>query len=432
MFKKNIIYAISLFTLFSLCAQEDKLTLRFYGYTALNTYLDTRQVVGTRDGLIALYPAPPVYDARGNDINAKASYSYSVSESRLGVEGTGPDIFCHVKPKGVFEADFAGTFEQATGSLRIRHAYLLLEGQRDKILLGQYWVPLCIPECFPQKILSFNGGLPFDPSSRMPYIAYTHLFADKKYGFLAALVSQQPGACSPGPDFDQPTEIDAVPVITSTSFIQWAIMPNMHLRLFCKPVPECMCGISGDVKQLVPRLVTEFNTSTHERVTSWIAQGFAAYSTDCWEFRSKLLYGQNGYDMGLISTYAVLTRDSDTDVRTYTPTATVSCWCDVMRWFHNHTIVLGLFGGYCTNLGARHELYQDPITDDPIIYTPYPNQKDVARVSPRIRYIKGPVDVGVEFEVTRASYGHINRYGGVYAAHGVTNFRLLSRLSYVF
>ena len=84
------------------------------------------------------------------------------SKARLTGKITGPDVV-KAKTSALLEADFFGNenlnFADVNG-FRLRHAIIKLNWQTTELMVGQYWHPLFVPECFPD-VVSFNTGAPF-------------------------------------------------------------------------------------------------------------------------------------------------------------------------------------------------------------------------------------------------------------------------------
>ena len=53
--------------------------------------------------------------------------------------------------------------------------FIYFEWTDKSLMMGQYWHPLILPECFADTI-AFNGGSPFEPFSREPQVRLTKQF----------------------------------------------------------------------------------------------------------------------------------------------------------------------------------------------------------------------------------------------------------------
>jgi hypothetical protein len=157
---KQVKFGLLLLILSSLTiqAQEKKETPKFgislSGYVKTDMFYDTRQVVSIREGHFLIYPEGPKPDINGNDINSKDHFNILSIQSRFTGRITGPDLL-KAKTSALLEADFFGNenlnFSDVNG-LRLRHAYVKLNWSTTELLVGQYWHPLFVPECFPDVI----------------------------------------------------------------------------------------------------------------------------------------------------------------------------------------------------------------------------------------------------------------------------------------
>ena len=63
--------------------EEKKFGIKFSGFINLQVFYDTRAMVEAREGMFTFYPAAPVFDKNGNDINDKTSLQMLAMTSRL-------------------------------------------------------------------------------------------------------------------------------------------------------------------------------------------------------------------------------------------------------------------------------------------------------------------------------------------------------------
>ena len=95
--------------------------------------------------------------------------SFYTFTTRLGIDMQGPKIG-KAKTSAKVEVDFGG-FSASTTMLRIRQAYVALDWERTRLLIGQTWHPLfgsVVPD-----VLNLSTGAPFQPFNREPQIAFT-------------------------------------------------------------------------------------------------------------------------------------------------------------------------------------------------------------------------------------------------------------------
>jgi hypothetical protein len=154
-------------------AQEEEKSygIKFSGFVKTDVFYDTRQTVSIREGHFLLFPAAKDLDADNNDINGKSGFNILSIQTRLLGKITGPDAF-GAKTSGLIEADFFGnensSFSDVNG-FRLRHAFVKLNWQKTELLIGQFWHPMFVTDCYPG-VISFNTGAPFQPFSRNPQI----------------------------------------------------------------------------------------------------------------------------------------------------------------------------------------------------------------------------------------------------------------------
>ncbi len=85
----------------------DSISINPYGYVKLDAFYDTREIVSGREGHFLLWPAPPVYDTEGNDINDKSFFNMLAVQSNFGLSVKGPQVL-KAKTSARIEADFFG------------------------------------------------------------------------------------------------------------------------------------------------------------------------------------------------------------------------------------------------------------------------------------------------------------------------------------
>ncbi len=385
-----------------------------YGFISIDHYYDSRQIMGARDNYVLFWPLPILRDRFCQDINAHPGWNMTAIQTRFGVIVEQP--WYNTIAKGVIEGDFLGATDASIGTYRMRLGYTLLEGKDWSLMAGQYWHPLFIyTECFPDTI-SFNNGLPMEPQSRCPQLRFT--YHHKSFELMLAACGQN--------DFTDLGPVGATPLLE-----QNAVIPNLHMQLRYVH-DEILVGAALDCKRLVPRIVTNNNVATHEKVDSFLTELFGAYNAENFQFRSKFVFAQNAADQLMLGGYAVRTVEPFTDIRTYANTQVVAAWLDTAYWFDEHTKSIGLFIGGVKNLGSREPLYIDPATQQPIVFALDPNIDNVWRIAPRFRFIKKPVTIGLELEYTQAAFGNLNRKAVVINPRATGNMRLLFEILYVF
>lgn len=389
----------------------------FSGYIKNEAFIDSYQVIGDRQDQYLFFPSAPHYDRGGANINAKGRFDMLAIETRLRGEVTGPYIF-GASSHGVCETDAWASSALQLGLMRIRHAFIYFEWDDKSILMGQYWHPLLLPECYADTI-SFNGGTPIEPFTREPQVRLTKQFDTMTLILVAGSHANTP--------YDGPNGID-------TLYARNAILPNINIQLFSS-IRQHICGIGVDITRIVPRLVTNKNIRITESLMSFITMAFAAFNWEHVALRTKFVYAQNGSPYGLISGYAVDAIDPYTDQRHYTNTQCLNGWVDMA---YKGEVEPGLFMGISKNIGASHKIIPsitDPHTGktERLIYDyDFENIDFIYRVSPRIRWFLKPFIFAGELEITGARYGNITETARVVNTKMVNNVRTLLAAYYVF
>jgi hypothetical protein len=392
-------------SLFALNKTEaEKFGISFNGYICYSGFYDTRQTVASREGYLVLYPAPKAPDKNGEDANAQSSMNMFAVQTRLAGKISAPE-FLGAKTSGMFEAEFVGHSDPDINGFRLRHAYISLTWDHISLMIGQYWNPMFLPEVVVGAVAS-NAGAPFVPFARNPQIRLTATFDNVK--LVAALLSQRDFA-SYGPSG------------SSSVYLRNSAIPDMHLQiqyLFGKNIIGC----GGEFKMLQPRLATDLNYKTTQKVSSYTVNGFMKLYLDPATFKMEATYGGNMGDATMLGGYAVKSFNSVTHAEEYTPTKTVAIWADIST---GKELEFGLFTGYAKNLGAGQEVTST-------FYGRGGNIDNVFRIAPRMQYTEGSTKFTFEPEYTSASYGTADNKWKVKDTYSVGNLRLLFTMFYYF
>lgn len=418
-------------------ADEPKFGISFSGFVKTDAFFDSHQTINIREGHFLLYPDNILLDANNEDINAKPSFNILSIQSRLKGTIKGPEAF-GAKTSGVIEADFFGNENTSFSDLngfRLRHAFLKLNWKSTELLVGQYWHPMFVAEVFPG-VVSFNTGAPFQPFSRNPQVRVS-----KKIGELKAI------ACL----YSQRDFTSTGPEGSSSKYLRNSGIPNAHFQLQYMPdSTNHVFGLGVDYKILKPRLygevvvspaqtIVDTNTWTttniaavtkkydvNESVASLSANAYLKFVFKPLTFKVEGVYAQNATDLVMIGGYAVKEiSDPLTDTREYTNLNTLSVWTEVQTT--GKTVQYGIFGGYTKNMGSS-----DSISG--AIYARGSNIDYVYRVSPRVVFISGKVNIALEGEYTFAMYGtsNGNKMGNSTNNKSVANTRALLAFIYNF
>ena len=377
--------------------------IKFKGFVMANIAYDTRQTVNAREGDLALFPQPVALDADGNDIFEVPSFNILSVFSRLSGSITGPNAF-GAKTSGVLEGDFFGQTNGDVNGFRLRHAIIKLNWNKTTLMVGQYWSPLFVLGVTPG-VVAVSAGAPFQPFSRNPQIRIEHEANGIK--LIAAALTQRDFK-SPGP-------------VTGTDYLRNSGTPDLHLQ-FQFPGRFAMFGIGGEIKSLLPELITSNGYKADEKITTYTGIAYMKASKGMVSFKAEGVYGSNMTDHLMLGGYAVSGIDTVTGRCTYTGVNAISGWADLSV---GKAVQGGIFFGYTENQGA----------DDPIVGAFYGrgfNILSVSRLAPRIQVRYGQSRFALETEFTSAYYGIPDQNGIVKNTEKVSNTRFLFASYYYF
>ncbi|RUT73553.1 DcaP family trimeric outer membrane transporter [Ancylomarina longa] len=393
-----------------LCAQkklsELPISLKIGGYVHSAFTFDSRQTVSAREGHVLLYPKNVFLDPAGRDINAASSYNMAVIQSRTWMRITGPEIL-GAKTTGLLEAEFMGNSEADVNGFRIRHAYVNLDWGKTSLLIGQTWAPLFVVEVMPGQI-GTNSGLPFKPFARNPQVRFT--YKSGKWKLLAALLSER-DYTSTGPDG------------SSNKYLRNAGLPMAQGQIHFYPGKHIF-GVTGEVKNIKPALMTSTGYKADETLTSWSVLAYAKLNFKPFTFKIHSTYGSNLTDVLMTGGYAAKSINPVTNEASYTPIKILAGWCDLD--YTPGKIGFGIFGGYSKNLGADDKVVSG------MVYSRGSNIGELYRIAPRITASMKNMKIQLESEYTAAAYGVINENAEVDHQKWVGNNRITLGLYYFF
>lgn len=377
--------------------------IEFFGFVKYDLFVDTRQVVNAREGLVSIYPENRHFDALGRDINSGLNVNMLSIHSRVGIRANGPKILT-AKTGALIEADFYGNansqFSDLNG-LRLFNAYIDFRWKSTEVRVGQDWHPMSIRDYFPHTV-SFSAGAPFHPMSRNPQMRVRA--TTRTLTFTGAILSQR-DFTSTGPDGP------------SSQYLRNAGLPNLHFQVqYGRDTSFFSGGMGVDYKRLKPAQYTikadGERVKAEQTVSSSSVTGFMRFRTDQMTLTAQGVYAQNGYDLLLLGGYAeAVGFDNNTSKKSYLNLDVISLWAD-LNWAAAD-LQYGIFLGYAHNL-RNGELFGTTYSRGEGIEWLY-------RASPRISYAAGKVGIALEGEYTVAAYDE-----------SVANFRSLLSIKYVF
>lgn len=385
--------------------KPDKPTLTWSGFVKAEAMYDTRQVVEAREGYLSLYPKNVNLDKNGEDINAHGSFNQYAMTARLTLKATGPDIF-GAKASALIEGDYTGASNLEINSFRLRHAYIKLKWNHTRIIAGQYWHPINIPEMIPN-VLSLNTGAPFHPFSRQPQVRID--VSKGKMNTILAITAQR--------DYT-----NSGPSGSSSAYLRNSAIPNLHMQVQYITSP-LFAGVGFDYKHIHPRLVTDSLYATNAAVNCLSYIVFIMAKTKPLIIKTQWIYGQGLNDHLLLGGYGITHTDPLTNQQEYSPLNYISGWLNIQTI--GKTWQGSLFTGFTKGLGVKKVITSSVYGRDTEIAYVY-------RVAPMLSYTNGTLTLALEFEMTTAAYGNPDSNYKVYNEFPVTNNRISLSAGYYF
>lgn len=391
--------------------EKKTITIEPYGFIRNDIIMDSRKLVESREGQLMLYPKKESLDANDNDLNEDNQFKMLALSTRMGLKLNGPDAF-GAKTSGQIEMDFYGVKDDVAHMIRVRHAYFKLNWGKPKLLFGQYWHMIIVPDCSPS-VINFGGAAPYHPLNRMPQVRLDLDFTDNLSWSIAA------GTYG----YHNTTGADVEAQRNSG-------VPDIHTQLKFKN-DKILTGLTGGFKVLQPRLKTDNNLQTKEKLFAYDLQAFLKVSAGKLTIKAAGVYGQN------LSMYTMLggyVRDTVTleDDYSYINLNSYSVWADFDIKAASF-INTGIFIGYSGMLGAK----EDALWLSNAANTPYARGYDIdhiMRIAPRIAFTSGKTELALEYSFDIATYGtawdeklKINE-----KSDPVTNRRILLEAKYSF
>ena len=378
--------------------------LHWSGLITFDAFWDTRKPVESRDGGIYLYPENVFYDKNGKDINAYASFNFVAMNTRLNLKIQVPDAL-GAKITGMIEGWFMGISNADMNGFALRHALIKMDWKSTQLLFGQTWHPLFTDRMFAYTVAG-SAGAPFQPFARVPQIRVTQKFVKSNY--LLAYLNAQRDVLTFGPNGN------------SAEYLRQSMMPEMGLQYIFDTQKKdkqnnskhiIYTGLGFNFKRIVPRLMTADTVATKKGLNSYSCIAFFHYEhlvnkqlkAGC---KLKAAYVQNSYEYLMIGGYAIKEYENNAPLDfnknyDYTNLHTLSFWGDLYLNYRSWEV--GLFGGYCHNLGSFHAI-QSP-ENSFSYYARVPNADFMYRLSARLKYTANKLQFCLEPEYTSAVYG---------------------------
>ena len=368
------------------------------GFVRLDTAFDTRQTIGSDDGATTLFPAPIDYDSNCCDINAHSHFCMTPAVTRLFFKTYDARVK-NCELQSYIEVDFTGANDLTSGVLKLRHAYFQALWPKTTLLVGQYYHPIIVEECFTDTV-GFNGGMPMASYARWPQIRLEHQWHEMVLGITmySQFLFQSPG-----------------PLGYDRSYMRHSLTPGLCLSAEWRH-QDTFAGLLFNVKRLQPAIYTtpkyDLTTKyvTEERITSVLGSAWLGFKVGDVRINNQFVLGQNGPDFNNLGGYAVHCYDPVTGHCTYTNIDYYSFWTD-WEYMKYTSLTPGLFVGITKSLGSRNCVYLDPATQEPTFYGFDKNLDQVLRIAPRITTLFHNVYIGFEFDYSAAWFGPMNCKG---------------------
>ncbi len=359
------------------------------GFAKLDYGVDSRQTVNLREGHFSIYPTPVANGPDGTDVNATANSFMVAVQSRLTGKISGPD-FLGAKTSGLIEGEFFGTTDGDINGFRLRHAMMKASWTKAELLMGQYWHPMFVTDCYPG-VYNFNTGVPFQPFNRSPQIRLTWK-PTGKFNVLVAIMEERDFQ-SFGPGADNKASV------ASSSFERAAVLPNAHLQVQYK-AGKLVAGAGFDFKSIRPRIKNWAGNADNTHLNSTALLAYAKVNltkTISWKIEGTL--GGNMADQVMLGGYTETLADTARGFE-YADSKTMAVWTELSG--SKGKFEWGLFAGYTKNQGI-----DGTKATFSTIYGRNLNIDNILRVAPRIGIKEGKMTIGLELEYTAAQYGVI-------------------------
>jgi hypothetical protein len=378
-------------------AKKQVVEVGFHGFLGVDALVDTRSSKTSRNRHIYLYPLKANLNEAGEDLNSRGEMDLDAAHSRFGIDITGQE-FKGIQTTAMIEADFLG---EASGNsfFRLRHAFVRLTRDRWSLLAGQSWHPLFVPESYPGTV-NANAGAPCHPLNRSPQIMLGWKASPTTQLFLY-LVDQNNFRSS---GFSKGSEESMIPELD----LQMKWQSGGAFAEFTAGFKSLAIPESLEPMKIPVRVESfHFNTTFRYQLPSTIIKMGGTYG-------------------GNLSELVMLGGVGETADGRYKSLQTSAFWVDLQRSVKEGWQP-GFFAGYTQNMGASTQITViEALSREPEIGY-------IVALSPRVRYIIGPVVAGAEWLWTSAAWGDsLDTFGVPEKTSNFVNHRFLLSLRYNF
>lgn len=350
----------------------------FGGRIDVMAFYDSYSTIDSRNGTQYIMPAAPVYNAKGEDINAQGMVRFSIAPTRLFFGVNVPNVWGG-KGRGYVEIDFMGNGNTFINMPRIRHAYFSLDWKRQSVLLGQTSHLATIDQAAANTV-SFGGGYPFYPLSRPIQARFTQRLGEN--GSFALALAMFGGVSG----VEQ----------------SYALMPDLHARFLMGNPNRLSGGIVGGVSFLRPRTLTADSSITRKNIMSWDVTAFVKYAfSGGHSVTIFAMVGTNLRRYEMIGGYAPVLADVNQGMQDYNydGLTTFSAWLDYNSKSYKGW-QYGLFAGLQQNLGTAQ-----PVNVEMATVGLAPDISYFWRIQPRVTYTyKNFLTFGLEYSYSQSQW----------------------------
>ncbi|MBR1835070.1 MAG: hypothetical protein IJ785_06155 [Bacteroidales bacterium] len=383
---KKAIVLFGMLGVFGVLRAQNSFTFNWHGFANPHYYADSRSVVGGREDMMLFYPKPIVRDSLGRDINDGWQANMLAITARLNLTVNGPEIW-GAQSRAFIEGDFTGATNATNNNLRLRHAYIALEWDNHKLLMGQYWYAMVVHEIMPMTN-PLNMGAPFHPYARQPQVRYSY-FPTPNWE-LMAVAQWQLDNTSQG--------LLNGTAQSSTLFARHSLLPEMNAQLRYRH-GNLLVGAAANLKSIQPVVNTTGTAAPQQLHQSFTYSLFGSYRWGQVTFKCQTLLNNSLYEGCSLGGY-LMYNFIDGVPTSFRDWHFNTVWLDIERT-HGHWRP-GIFFGYAENA----EKNVAPPSYGPV--TVLGRGYDLAylwRIQPRLTYttLKGLSFTG-EAEYTYAGY----------------------------
>lgn len=419
--------------------------LHVFGLIRIDSDWKSRQMAGFIPNALTFFAKPYIPDAQACDINNCSQFCITPANSGLGVD-VGTFRIGRANIVGRIFGAFSGFGASSSGLFTVEQAYVQAQWPNTTILVGEDFHPFTSKVTHPI-VVSANAGAPFAPLANVPQIHLTYRIGNLSISptIWAEFVTGSDG----------PQSWSAIYFINSGQ-------PAFNCMLEYE-TDKVAAGVGINIKQLLPELFSEIGGAlgaapkryvSRATITSFVATAYLNLQLPHFAALAQITGGQNATDLFLLGGYGVAKISRKTNKKCFANTQFVSVWAEADFETKAH-LKPGLFVGYTCNFGTHHKKLPLGLTNNvdectqPQVYgadriTGFDSDTltfvdnfvrrvdHTMRVSPYLRFITEPVELGLEAEIDHTVFGLYDNHAKVVQKKPVTCLHLTGVASYYF